>query len=92
MALIPNTLNLALEEAFNKAMLVFAETIANSPPGTNVADQARNLAAKTFAGIATPAIDSYIRSQTIVIPPGQPVATSGGPGTTSAPSLPATIS
>ena len=33
MPLVPPTLNLALEEAFDKAMFVFAETIANSQPG-----------------------------------------------------------
>lgn len=44
--------------------------------------------------IAT-AIDTYIRSATIVIPPGQSVTTAGSPtaqtGTTTSPSAPATI-
>ncbi len=42
------------------------------------------------------AIDTYIKSQTIIVPPGQTVATSGSPashtGATNAPSPPAKIS
>jgi hypothetical protein len=95
MPLVQPTLNLALEQAFDKAMFVFAETIANSPQGTNVADKARKAAAKTFATIATPAIDAYIKSATITVPPGQAVATAGSPaaqtGATVAPSPPAII-
>jgi|688.fasta_scaffold01148_34 hypothetical protein len=95
MPLVPTTLNLALEQAFDKAMFVFAETIANSPQGTNVADKARKAAAKVFANIATPAIDVYIKSATITIPPGQVVSSVGptGPvlGSTTAPSPPAII-
>jgi hypothetical protein len=95
MPLIQPTLNFALEQAFDKAMFVFAETIANNPQGTNVADKARKAAAKTFATVATPAIDAYIKSATITIPPGQAVATSGTPaaqaGATVAPSPPAII-
>ena len=95
MALVPILLNVALEEAFDKAMFVFAETIANNPQGTNVADIARKAAAKTFAGLATPAIDLYIRSATITIPPGQAVLTAFSPtplpGSTTTPSPPALI-
>ena len=95
MALVPILLNVALEEAFDKAMFVFAETIANNPQGTNVADIARKAAAKTFALYATPAIDLYIRSATITIPPGQAVLTAFSPtplpGSTTTPSLPALI-
>jgi hypothetical protein len=79
MPLVPNTLNVALEQAFDKAMFVFAETIANSPTGTNVADKAREAAAKTFAAIATPAIDTYIKSATVTVPPGQAVLTAFSP-------------
>jgi hypothetical protein len=94
MPLIPTTLNVALEQAFDKAMFVFAETIANSPQGTNVADNARKAAAKTFASIATPAIDTYIKSATIIVPPGQVVVAPppAGTGSTTTPSLPAVIS
>jgi hypothetical protein len=98
MALVPILLNVALEEAFDKAMFVFAETIANNPERTNVADIARRAAAKTFAAVATPAIDLYIRSATITIPPGQTVnslTTTPVPipsvGSTITPSLPALI-
>lgn len=93
MALIPTTLNLALEQAFDKAMFVFAETIINSPPGTDVGDEARKAAAKTFANLATPAIDSYIRSATIIVPPGQVVVAPppSGAGSTTLPSPPAQI-
>ena len=96
MALIPNTLETVLAEAFDKGMLVFAETIKNSPPGTDVSDDARRLAAKTFAAIASTAIDAYIRSATIIVPPGQVVtaASPAGPvaGSTTSPSAPAIIS
>lgn len=94
MPLIPTTLNVALEQAFDKAMLVFAETIANSPQGTNVGDKARKAAAKTFANLATPAIDAYIKSATIIVPPGQVVLAPppAGTGSTTSPSAPAIIS
>jgi hypothetical protein len=93
MPLIPNVLNVALEEAFDKAMLVFAETIAKSPSGVDVSNNARKAAAKTFASIATPAIDLYIKSQTIIIPPGQALTAPppAGVGATVAPSPPAII-
>lgn len=95
MALVQPTLYVALEQAFDKAMFVFAETIANSPQGTDVADDARKAAAKVFANIATPAIDLYIKSATITIPPGQVVTTAGTAlaqaGATTTPSPPAII-
>jgi hypothetical protein len=93
MPLVQPTLNLALEQAFDKAMFVFAETIADSPQGTDVADDARKAAAKVFADIATPAIDLYIKSATITIPPGQLVVAPppAGAGSTTTPSLPAII-
>lgn len=93
MPLVQPTLNLALEQAFDKAMFVFAETIANSPQGTDVANDARKAAAKVFADIATPAIDLYIKSATITIPPGQAVTAPPptGVGSTVSPSLPAII-
>ena len=96
MPLIKNTLEPVLEEAFEKAMLVFAETIKNSPAGTDVSDDARKSAAKTFAAIASTAIDSYIKTATIIVPPGQVVtaASAAGPvtGATTTPSAPAIIS
>jgi hypothetical protein len=90
MPLLQNTLNAALENAFDKAMLTFKQTIEASPkPGVDIA--ARKAAAKVFASIATPAIDAYIKSATIIIQPGQVVTTPAGPGATSSPSSPATI-
>jgi len=95
MPLVPTTLNTALEQAFDKAMFVFAETIKNSPQGTDVGDKARQAAAKTFASLATPAIDAYIKTATVIVPPGQVVvaASAAGPvtGSTTTPSAPAVI-
>lgn len=94
MSLIQPTLNTALEDAFDKAMLAFEETIANSIEGTDVGDKARKAAAKTFANLATPAIDEYIKSATIIVPPGQGVSAPppSGSGATITPSPPAIIS
>ncbi len=86
MPLVPQTLNVALEQAFEKAMFVFAETIANSPTGTNVADKARQAAAKTFASLATPAIDTYIKSATVQVTIPSGLVTQGA-STASAPNL-----
>lgn len=95
MPLVPIQLGVALEEAFDKAMYVFAETILDSPVGTDVSDRARKAAAKTFAAIATPAIDLYIKSASITVPPGQTITGTAGPlvvaGVTAAPSPPAII-
>ena len=44
-----------------------------------------------FAKDLSTAIDSYIRSATIIIPPGQAISNSSGPGTTVSPSPPAQI-
>jgi hypothetical protein len=96
MPLIKNTLEPVLEEAFSKAMEVFIESVKASPAGTDVSENARNAAAKVFAQIATDAIDSYIKSATIIVQPGQIVtaASAAGPvtGATTSPSSPATIS
>lgn len=96
MPLIKNTLEPILEQAFEEAMQVFSDTINSSPAGTDVSEIARKVAAKTFAAIASTAIDSYIRTATIIIPPGQVVssASAAGPvvGATTAPSSPAIIS
>lgn len=95
MPLIKNTLEPVLEQAFEKAMQVFSDTVKSSPAGTDVSEKARKAAAKAFAAIASTAIDSYIRTATIIIPPGQIVATVGSPaaqaGSTTTPSPPAII-
>jgi len=51
-------------------------------------DQARADAARDIAN----AIDTFVRSATIVIPPGQAVTTTGGKGATALPSPRAEIS
>jgi hypothetical protein len=94
MPLVRPTLEAALAVAFEKAMLVFKETIENAP-GLDVGEQARKAAGITFSRLAGPAIDLYIKSATIVVPPGQAVATAGTPaaqaGATTSPSPPALI-
>ena len=97
MPLIPPILNTALTSAFSAAMYDFINISAQ--PGTNdgvdKSALAISTASATFSGIAGPAIDAYIRSQTIILPPGQTVltASAGGAGTgaTSSPSPPAII-
>jgi|TARA_R110000796_G_scaffold193731_1_gene310179 hypothetical protein len=97
MPLIPPILNTALTSAFSAAMYDFITVSAQ--PGTNdgvdKSALAISTASATFASIAGPAIDAYIRSQLIILPPGQAVATAGSPsaqvGATTAPSPPAII-
>jgi hypothetical protein len=97
MPLVPPILNTALTSAFSAAMYDFINISAQ--PGTNdgvdKSALAISTASATFSGIAGPAIDAYIRSQTIIVPPGQVVATAGSPaaqvGATTAPSPPAII-
>ena len=102
MPLVPQTLNTALDDAFNKAMLMYTTVIESAikdPSKVNpeeISKTAREKAAKTFADIATPAIDSYIKTATIIVPPGQVIAGSGGGpapvvGSTTSPSQPASI-
>jgi len=97
MPLIPPILNTALTSAFAAAMYDFINISAQ--PGTNdgvdKSALAISTASATFSSIAGPAIDAYIRSQTIILPPGQAVATAGSPaaqvGATTSPSPPALI-
>ena len=97
MPLVPPILNSALTAAFSAAMQDFINISAQ--PGTNdgvdKSALAISTASATFSGIAGPAIDAYIRSQLIILPPGQAVATAGSPaaqvGATTAPSPPALI-
>ena len=92
-----------LNTAFAAAMADFIAVIKTSPLG-DPAGAANLTAAVTsssliFSNIAGPgistAVDAYIRSQTITLPPGQAVATAGSPaaqvGATTAPSPPAII-
>lgn len=79
MPLVPQTLNTALDDAFNKAMLMYTTVIESAIKDPTKVDpdqiskNAREAAAKTFATIATPAIDAYIKSATVTVPPGQVV-------------------
>lgn len=95
MPLVKPTLQLQLQEAFNEAMKKFIEVSANG--GKTPSQQAALLSASTtFGEKASTAIDAYIKTATVIIPPGQLVATVGSPaaqtGATTAPSLPAIIS
>ena len=97
MPLIPPILNTALTSAFSAAMYDFIN-ISAQPSTNNGVDKsalAISTASATFSSIAGPAIDAYIRSQTIILPPGQAVATAGSPaaqvGATTSPSPPALI-
>jgi|OM-RGC.v1.031031813 hypothetical protein len=97
MPLVSSTLNIQLAAAFNSAMQEFL-TISAQPNGNTGVDKSQEAitaASETFARIATPAIDAYIKSATITIPPGQLVITAGSPtaqaGSTTTPSFPAII-
>ena len=100
MPLFPPTLESALTAAYAAAMTDFV-TVIKAGPKTGNESEALNLTAAiasssiVFSKLATPAIDLYIRSQTIITPPGQVVATAGSAaaqtGATTAPSPPAII-
>ena len=66
-------------------ILVAFQKMSNSE--TDMAQAQRDLA----KDLAT-AIDSYIKSATVIVPPGQAVTTSGGAGATASPAPPAIIS
>lgn len=93
MALVKQVLNVALTEAFKQAMIEFI-TITKTSNAADVSNIAIAAAAAKFAALASTAIDGYIRTATIVIPPGQAVTTVPlvGTGSTVSPSLPAAIS
>jgi hypothetical protein len=84
MPLVKNTLDLALQEAFKQAMLEFIR-VTRTSDAKDVSTAAINAASDKFAGLASTAIDSYIKSATITIPP-TPVA-----GTSTSVSPPAII-
>jgi hypothetical protein len=101
---LDTAVKVTLNSAFAAAMTDFVAVIKTSPAKGNDAE-ALNLTAAivsaslVFSNIAGPgistAVDAYIRSQTIITPPGQAVATAGSPaaqvGATTAPSPPALI-
>jgi hypothetical protein len=80
MSLVKDTLELALKQAFKDGLDVLA-----AYPGL---DAKLNESADKFAKQASTAIDAYIKTATIITPPGQAVIG----GVTSSPSLPAVIS
>ena len=96
MPLVPPVIISGMDAAFvagMNAMNSFStgeDPARQNDPGTVIA-----AGAAAFAAVAGPAIDSYIRSQLIVVPPGQLVATAGSlaaqAGATTAPSPPAII-
>ena len=95
MPLVPTIITAAMDAAFVAGMLAMDEAAeANSAAGSQVnsPEECRAIGATAFAAVAGPAIDTYIRSQTLIVPPGQAVATAGSPaaqvGATTAPSLP----
>lgn len=92
MPLIPPILNAALTSAFSAAMYDFITVSAqpNTNKGVDKSALAISTASATFASIAGPAIDAYIRSQTLIVPPGQLVVAPppAGTGSTTAPSPP----
>lgn len=95
MPLVKTTLELQLKTAFEDAMNKFL-SVARSGGLNDTSNQAILQAAQEFSGKASTAIDAYIKSATIIVPPGQVVATAGTPaaqtGATTAPSPPAQIS
>ena len=94
MALVKNTLDSALKEAFRQAMLEFIN-VTKTSDAKDVSTAAISAAASKFAGLASTAIDAYIKSATITVPPGQLVVTAGSPaaqaGSTTTTSSPAII-
>ncbi len=96
--------------AFKKAMEKFREESQNAKSGNNYvdvfsaaveaastvfSDEMKKLAEDLSTTISNE-VDTYIKSATVIVPPGQLVATTGSPaaqaGATTAPSPPATIS
>jgi|14BtaG_2_1085337.scaffolds.fasta_scaffold12660_2 hypothetical protein len=93
MALVPSVITGLMDSAF-VAGIAAMEAAAQ----TNI-DNSKELVSETdikaaggaaFAAIAGPAIDAYIRSQTLIVPPGQVVLAPppAGTGATTAPSPP----
>lgn len=98
MPLVPTIITAAMDAAFVAGMLAMDEAAeANSAAGSQVnsPEECRAFGAAAFSAVAGPAIDAYIRTQLIILPPGQAVATAGSPaaqvGATTAPSPPALI-
>jgi hypothetical protein len=95
------------QQAFYKAMEKFSEiastqtgntgkdifSVANQEASVVFSNEMKNLA-KDIASVVSINVDIYIKSATIIVPPGQAVTAPppAGVGTTTSPSAPATIS
>ena len=94
MPLVKPTLEKALETAFSQAMYEFINSIRDNQ-GEDVSAAAIAKAASKFSSLAATAVDTYIKTATIIVPPGQVVssASAAGPviGATTVPSPPAII-
>lgn len=90
MALVISTLTEQLTKAFADSMLEFLGDASSGATATEL----RTKASKKFGDEAAIAIDAYIKTANIIIPPGQAVTAGAppGPGSTISPSLPAIIS
>lgn len=94
MPLVKPTLEKALEAAFSQAMYEFINSVKDNQ-GEDVSKKAITKAASKFSKMAATAVDSYLKSATIIVPPGQVVssASAAGPvaGATTTASPPAII-
>jgi hypothetical protein len=100
MALNIKELNSSLAEAFSQAMYKFieinkenVERAKNGEDPVDLSSKSIEEASRTFSDVASPAIQSFIKNATIIIPTGGiSVVTTTGPATNIAPTLPAQIS
>lgn len=94
MPLVKPTLEKALEAAFSQAMYEFINSVKDNK-GEDVSGVAIKKAASKFSKLAATAVDSYLKSATIIVPPGQAVSSASvaGPvvGATTVSSPPAII-
>lgn len=94
MPLVKPTLEKALEAAFSQAMYEFINSVRNNQ-GEDVSATAIANASSKFSKLAATAVDAYIKSATVIVPPGQVVSSvsAAGPvaGATTLPSPPAII-
>lgn len=96
MPLVKATLKTQLSQAFDSALKIFMDQMQAAGSSQTSVNAARAAAALKFGTDVSNAVDAYIKSATIIVPPGQVVATAGTPaaqtGSTTTPSSPATIS
>jgi hypothetical protein len=93
MPLVKPVLQAQLDKAFADALKRMFQ-IAQDGGTSATQAQAITAAAAIFGNEASTAIDAYIKSATVIVPPGQVVVAGAppGPGATTAPSPPAIIS